>query len=642
MDNSDTVKEIDELYVRLATTGSDSKGPSFFGAKHCLLIFLRSAGIASLIFLVTTLALPPVFDGVDDAHMMLIASGIGACQQPDPHIVFGHIYWGQTLAWLYNQNADVPWYGISLCLAHIFSLAIILSVFSWERASTPKKALLLGLYIFSLISLWTNLQFTSAAIFLTAAACLALLSTLETGSLSRSGKAVAIVIAIAALMAAAAIRPYGAILMVGIFAGLICCRFATLNFGFKDGLAAGIKQFASSKLFRGLVVVASMLGFLFVFLRVNDDYYKLDPKWLAFERERAPMVAICDFQQVVYSEKTKPALDALGWTNSDLELFQNYYYPIDPTLFSVKNAQTLLHESQGLRNDLSPLMVLREVCRHILNPIVLPGMLIAFALLPLSNSRIVSKRRQIVYVIFLVGLIAYLLLFMKLVMRITIPFSAWTLLLAIYYCDESKLASTRSIISSYLSALPFASQTRRESLYAMGKKVLAFAIAPLVVLAVLVIAVNADRSVAQTRFRQKFKDCLTAIRQKAPGAKLFITPSFVPFDSMSPFENPRIYFEDMAILIPYFAPSPLRKVEPQVIKDTQLPLLDDGVYMFSSRYMNERLKDYYWNHHRLRVAFDPIYVREKIKLRVFKARVVPNTYAENARAGNAPSLLQSE
>jgi len=377
-----------------------------------------------------------------------------------------------------------------------------------------------------------------------------------------------------------------------------------------------------------------MLGLLFGFLKANNDFYKLDPRWLAFERERAPMVAICDFQQVSYSKKTKPTLDALGWTKSDLELFQNYYYPIDPTLFSVKNAQTLLNESRGLRNDLSPPMVLREVLRHILNPFVLPAMLIALALLPLANTSIVSRRRQAIYVVFLVGTLAYLLLFMKLVMRITIPFSAWTLLLAIYYCDESKLASTRSIISSYLSALPFASQTPREPLFAKGKKVLAFAMAPLLVLAVLVIGVNADRSVAQTRFRQTFKNCLTAIRQKTHGAELFIAPSFVPFDSMSPFENPRVYFEDMALLIPYFAPSPLRKIDPQVIRDTQLPLLDDGVYAFSSKYMNERLRKYYWKHHRLRVAFDPVYVREKIKLRVFKAKVLPNTKAENARAEN--------
>lgn len=619
MNRSDApVKENDALRVKPASDESHGNDCLKLNAKHCLIIFLRCFLFSALIFLAITTLLPPTFDGVDDAHIMMIASGVGPCQQPDPHIVFGQVYWGRALVWLYSQNGDVPWYGLSLALAHIFSLALILSVFAWERASAVKRSMLVALFVLYLLTLWTSLQFTTASLMLAEAASLVVLSTLEVATLSRSGKAMALALATLALVAATSIRFMSALMMFAMFAGLICCRFAPANLRFKNGLNKS--RITKSKLGAGLLTVLVMLGILIGLEAGNQAFYKLDPRWSAFEGMRATMVAICDYQRIPPREKAKKILHALNWNKSDLELFENYYYPIDPTLFSVKNARTLVNQSQGWRS-VSPAMVLHEVQVNLLSIYVLPGLILACALLPLANKKLVGSLRQIAYVVLLAGLLAFLLLFLKLVMRITMPVGAWALLLAIYYCDESKLTSTSSIISCYLPYIPFAERIPRQRLYAQGKKLIALALSPLVVLGVNLIIINADISGDAARLRPEFKSSLAAIRNKVT-ATLYIAPSIIPFELISPYENPRAYFGDMAILIPYFAPSPLREIKPRVIKDTLLPLLDDGVYVFSSKYLNKRLKKYYWVHHRLRVSFQPYHINEKLNVRVFKAKVM--------------------
>lgn len=622
MDKSDAVKEIDEFCVRLASTGSESKGPSTLNAKHCLLIFVRSFVIAALIFLVSALVLPPSFDDVDDVHMSMIASGVGICSQPDPHIVFGHIFWGQALAWLYSLNSNVPWYGISLCLAHIFALALVFSVFTWERASTARRALLLILYVFSLLSLWANLQFTSTAIFLASAASFVALSTLEVGTLSKSGKAAALTLATLALVAASLLRLNAAFIVVALFVGLICCRFASVNFSLQDGVGKGLKRFSRSKLCAGLLIAVCMFVTVGGLRIANSAHYTLDPKWRAFEEMRWVMVQICDYGKVSYSEKTKPFFDSVNWTESDLKLCERYFYPIDPILFSMANVKSLLSHFPGTRSDLSPDMVLHEVGYNVFNPLVLPAILLAFTLLPLSNTRIVSIRRQFAYLACLVGVLACLLVFMKLVFRVTIPVSAWALLLAIYYCDESKLKSARSIISTYLSAIPFTSRIPRETLYENAREFGLLALSPVILLAMLVVGVNTGRCATLATMREEFKTALTTTHKQFNGT-LYVMPSLVPFGVISPFENPRDYFGDMVVVVPYFAPTPLRKIETRVIPDTLLPYLDDGVYAFSNDKCNARLKDYYWDHHQLRVSFRPCYGNRTVQ--VFKLEVDKGT-----------------
>jgi|AGTN01.2.fsa_nt_gi hypothetical protein len=172
----DKTASIDDFCFKSPRTGSQSNSSGTLGAKNCLAILARCVVIAALIFVVSTLILPPYYGTVDDVRITMIASGTGICQNPEPHIIYGHIFWGQALAWLYSQNQDIPWYGLSLSLANIMSLALVLAVFTWERASPFRLALLLILYVFSILPIWTNLQYVSTAVFLAAGACLVVIS----------------------------------------------------------------------------------------------------------------------------------------------------------------------------------------------------------------------------------------------------------------------------------------------------------------------------------------------------------------------------------------------------------------------------------------------------------------------------------
>lgn len=611
MEKRETSHEKNDFCFKLAETGTTSYGPAVYSAGQCLLIFGRCLLIAMSVFIVSAIIMPPRYDSVDDVHLTMIVSGVGVCDQPDPHMVFAHIFLGQALAWLYKQADNIPWYGLTLAFANVFSLALILSVFMWERSTPARRALLLILYFFSLLSLWTNLQFTSTAIFLASAASLVILSTLEIRTLSSSGRTIVLLLATLAMVLAALLRIDGALLMIVLLAGLIFCRFFHLRSQSKE------KRFGGSKVVVGLLICAFLFCLVEGLNFINFAHYTQEPKWDAFQKMRPPVIAIFDFERLAHTAQTKRLFDAVNWTKNDLEIFHACYFPIDPAHFSIEKCNWLVSQCPPMRSDLSPTMVLKQVGTFFCNPFVLPGLILACLLTPLLNTSIVSRGRQLSYIMFLLALLAYVISCMKLVQRITIPISAWALLVSLYYCDSSKLKSMRSFVSAYLSFLPLNSFIPRKQIYSRSRKIAFLVVSILAISVTSILSCYNQRISEKTIVAEKFKKSLTAV-EKLNG-KLYVAPSYIPVDTIGPFENPRDYFGTMPILIPAIAAAPLREIEKRVIKNTHIPFFEEGVYAFSTDWCNDRIKEFYWDHHRLPVSFRPCYTDKLVG--VYKGQI---------------------
>jgi hypothetical protein len=264
----------------------------------------RSFLFAAAIFALCVIAFPPCYGAIDDVHLTMIVSGVGVCPRPDCHTLFPHIWLGKLLSWLYTVQSRVPWYGLLLSLANVFSYSLVLSVFAWERPSALRKALVDLFTLVSMVALWTSVTFTSTAIFLGAASALVALSALENKNLARSGKVLVLIISAVAMCLAGLIRVDSARLMLLLFGALLCCRFAFSR--------------STTTLVLGLAFSSLLLALVQINDYVDHRFYAREPGWSYFFRFNKSINKICDFHRLAYRSDTRKYFDTVGWNENDL------------------------------------------------------------------------------------------------------------------------------------------------------------------------------------------------------------------------------------------------------------------------------------------------------------------------------------
>ena len=324
-------------------TGIDnlSSSKNELRARDVFFILCRSFLVAAAIFVLCILAFPPCYGSIDDVHLTTIVSGVGVCQRPDCHILFPHIWLGQMLSWLYAAHSRVPWYGLLLSLANVFSYSLVLSAFAWERPSALRKALVGIFTLVSMVALWDSLTFTSTAIFLGAAFTMVAMSALENTNLARSGKVLALILSAAAMCFAGLIRVDSARLMLLLFSVFLCCRFA-----FSRGAA---------KLLIGLAFSALLLAVVQVNDYVDHSFYAREPGWSDFFCFNESINEICDFRRLACRSDTKKYFDSVGWNENDLNVMMAYEFAIDPKfylayqeLFQIYWGKKVYQKAEGL------------------------------------------------------------------------------------------------------------------------------------------------------------------------------------------------------------------------------------------------------------------------------------------------------
>ena len=112
------------------------------------------------------LLLNPGYETNDDVGMQWVVDGTQG--RPLPHLVFGNVLVGLVLRTLYRAVDWFPWYGLYLYLVHWAALlAVVYLVLADRRDRAWVRFTALGgiLALFHL-SMWMELQFTSAALLL--------------------------------------------------------------------------------------------------------------------------------------------------------------------------------------------------------------------------------------------------------------------------------------------------------------------------------------------------------------------------------------------------------------------------------------------------------------------------------------------
>lgn len=555
-------------------------------ARDVIFILCRSFLVAAAIFVLCVLVFPPCYGAIDDVHLTMIVSGVGVCPRPDYHILFPHIWLGQLLSWLYTEQSQVPWYGLFLSLANVFSYSLVLSVFAWERPSALRKALV-GLFtLVSMVALWTSLTFTSTAIFLAAASTVVAMAALENKNLGRSGRVLVLIISAAAMCFAGLIRVDSARLMVLLLGVFLCCRFA-----FSRGTA---------KLLLGLAFSAAIFTAVQVQNYVDNSCYALEPGWSYFFRFNKSINKICDFHRLAYRSDTRKYFDNVGWNENDFDVMMAYEFAIDPKLYSSENAEKILSSFPVLRSDLSLPMVLEHGGKYIATKLVLPSLLLAILLFPfLDNTRLSRTRFSFVIIGFL-GVLLYLLCCMKLEIRITLPLFAWLALVAVYHCDDERLLQRLRLAPKH------------------APRLLAVCAGSIAVVLLTACVGYWQYSAEAASARLQLKSSCIAL-QRLNGS-LYVIPSTVPLGLVSPFENARDYFSSMRILIPYLAATPLvdSVVDKETQKETRIPFLEPGVLLCTTD-TSRRFKSYYLDHCNKNVVFKSCFADELIK--VYKAEL---------------------
>lgn len=557
--------------------------------RKLIFILCRSFVIAATILALCLVIFPPYYGSIDEIHMTMIVAGVGICPRPDCHILFPNILLGKLLSWLYSEQSRFPWYGTFLCLANVCSFTLVLSVFSWERASLLRK-ILLGLFTFvSLLALWTCLTFTSAAIFLAAASSLVAMSAFECKYLTKSGRLIVLAVSLGAMLVAAIIRVDSARLILALLAVVLCCRFA--------------RALTAKTLVAALAFWALLLSGVQLLDYVDLSYYRTEPEWSGVARFNDVINKICDFRRLAYRPDTKKYFESVGWNENDLNLMSSNEYAIDPKLFSCEKAEQLLSFFPILRSDLSLPMVFDQVLKYVGDRLVLPSLLLAIFLSFFVDHARLSRARYAALLAALIGVVLYLLCCMKLEIRITLPLFAWLALVALYYCDDEKLLRQLRLL-------------RNEQRQKISRAKLSICLC-LFLVANLVVAFNYQQSCAEASVGRAQLKISCAALQRLNGS-LYVIPSMVPLGLISPFESVRDYFLSMRILIPYFAVTPLVNywVSKEVQAQTRLPLLEPGVLLCAGDDSN-RYKPYYFDHHHMNVAFEVCYADKLI--RVYKA-----------------------
>jgi hypothetical protein len=304
-----------------AGAAAGGPGPAWLRRWPLAVAVLLAAGVLGPV-----LALAPRYMTNDDALMNLIAAGRVIGDAPDEHLIYTNVLIGRSLKALYAAAPDVPWYGAYLSAMQVASLTALCYVFLRARPAWPQ--LLMAAVYLAAYGVPTLLapQFTMVA-FTAAAAGLLLLCAAASG---RAGR-VAWVVGPALVVLGAMVRTQawglaGLILSPVVALALLRPSGPRARWGLLLGLA-------------GSLAVVGGLVFL------NARYYASGEGWEDFY---GYLTLISELQNhgLSLGQGVQPALDAIGWTQTDLEMIVSWSYA-DPERFSAANVSTVLAAARG-------------------------------------------------------------------------------------------------------------------------------------------------------------------------------------------------------------------------------------------------------------------------------------------------------
>jgi hypothetical protein len=283
----------------------------------------RTALYGSVVFFVAALVLfEPVYRTNDDAVMNLIAAGVVLVDSPHEHLLYTNVLIGLPLKWLYTAAPHFPWYGWYL-IGSLFLAGVGLAYALLSVNATGKQLLLVLLFFLAVLLPSVNvLQFTRVAFLDTLAGLFLLLACLS-GSVPR----------VPASVAAAVLLVLGSLIRFEAF--LLAGHFMAPAFVFT---AWRVRDWAAT---RRVALVLVPAGLVCVALNwFNGFYYAHSPGWEEFYAFNTARAQVIDYARVTYSDRTRGAFDAVGWSAVDLEMMEHWFYA-DEQRYSLEKVRSL-------------------------------------------------------------------------------------------------------------------------------------------------------------------------------------------------------------------------------------------------------------------------------------------------------------
>ena len=310
-----------------------------------------SLSICVALTLLVVLLLPQGFITIDDVEQMLILSGHMSGGEPSPFVFFSNALGGVVLSTLFGWVPSVNWYTLALVGTHVLSNSAV--TFAVLRTGVSPWHWILVLSVWTLEAQFlVNLQFTHAAI---AASCaglaLIVMAAVPESALSgdagssegprgrKNPKGVGQPRTFSVGMAVAGT----ALAVVGSLIRLEGFVLSTLLLAPPIAYVTVVRREPRATL--AMLVLLLSVG---AAAAGDRAVYENDPGWARFRAFWSPMSTVLDGPLIVEfpdraetSEMLGTALDQVGWTHDQWDLFWRYRFLEDPTVFTVEDVSLL-------------------------------------------------------------------------------------------------------------------------------------------------------------------------------------------------------------------------------------------------------------------------------------------------------------
>jgi hypothetical protein len=540
-------------------------------------LLLLAAAINAALFAIAFSCLTLGFDTNDDVGMTSIVSGV-ATGAPSADMVFSNILIGRVLQQFYQWTDRLNWYTAYLLAVHVATMTGLLYAFLRMQPSRTSVALFVIVFAQFEVALIQYLQFTStAAMAGVVGLLLVLVSTTECGGKS--------------LLAAV----YGGMLIV--LAGMI--RTESMYYA----LALLVPLVAYDTVIRrrwaAVVRIGICLGIAFVPIAYDRWHYERDPRWRSFEEYNYTRALLHGAPIVDYEEHSRFFFDRVGWSETDWNMFENYWFFVDPKIYSFEHLKTILDRFQGTNWSRTDSSAYRE--QRLAKVSTVRALMYANVLLAILLARGARLR------VFLIGLAQCLFvemllvewsLYVRLVGRVIVPaFFATTVIL---FFIERRAAGERR----FLITLPTRTSVRRLS--AAAAVVFCLFYAP------LCYQVTAGHLMAsdyfcgfQRAFRTFVRNVDSRYVAKNPNALFVNWGAVLPTHLISPFDDFRSMRRLPMISLGWWTRSPpcddlFRRLG---ISNLYREVYENpNIYLFASATELKFLSQFAWEHYRERIA----------------------------------------
>lgn len=530
----------------------------------------------------TQLLFPAHFETVDDINFTLLLSGVGLAHSPTYLTWFTNVLITYPLMCLFKTAPDVPWYSIYLFSSLIFGFSIIAAVLMLRFNRAVGTTLFLIYYVLVGAFIVNGLQYTSAAALLTQAAfLLTCCLPLTQGYSQKRYPQWGLIAGFVATVFAAMMR-FEPFMLIFLYCVITAAAIAPWNLQI-------IKRHSKPIICFSLAV---LLGVSLKF--ANNFYYDSQPTFAGIRELFQPFSEIADSDRLY---------------QSGVELSENDYALVKQFFVADREIFTTINLRQAAQNAELPFTSKKLFWTF--QSEMLPLALLCLLLLPLLDTRIMSKTRLCVWFAGLTTLILYLSFWMKLPPRLHLALMTCAMTTLFVFIDRQKL---KLLIKKFKQ-----SENPKRTLVS---------IALCSVAVWFTYSTISELHLDLKYYNEKQSRISQAIQRlnPQPGHLYIVLGTSAPYQYMRPFQNLRKYFSHFDIYrtsLWGILPSGYNMLENHGISSLFDACKSQNVYFVSDQRTNQLFADFCAEHYKHRPQFICVFADPSADFEVYRIKFKP-------------------